>query len=79
MWPDEEGRSEDDDEGRDLQSDSEERLPSENDDASGDVLAESDATEGLRAGHTSHHEDENEAAASEATEGWTVMPEAEAQ
>ena len=33
----------------------------------------------LRAGHTSHHEDENEAAESEATEGWTVIPEAEAQ
>ena len=44
VWPDEEGRSEDDDE--DLQSDSEERLPSENDDASGDGIAESDATEG---------------------------------
>ena len=46
VWPDEEGRSEDDDEGWDLQSDSEERLPSENDDASGDGIAESDATEG---------------------------------
>ena len=33
----------------------------------------------LRAGHTSHHEDENEAAEGEAAEGWTVIPEAEAQ
>ena len=33
----------------------------------------------LKAGHTPHHEDENEAAEGEATEGWTVIPEAEAQ
>ena len=51
VWPDEEGRSEDDDEGRDLESDSEE----------------------------AHPEDENEATESVATEGWTVIPEAEAQ
>ena len=43
----------------DRQIDSEERLPSQNDDASGVGIAESDGLEG------------------EASEGWTVIPEAE--